>query len=241
MKISNKATIIAIITFIEIFMNVIMSGNISSGLFIALCDILLLAAMIEALGKPVLSELLLLTSQVISIVYNSIDGNGIQDGLMSAGITGMIVVIGFIACVCMAFKEIDKHEKNIKNVINYKKVINKTNIATRIIVYSVFVSCIFSLANSDTLVTISNNTGFRIYSAFVLIIEVFLVISIALNCTMMIDFQIIRILGELYAISQLIMLDNFDFTKAASILPEIITVTYMIYIVCKRKKNENRK
>lgn len=253
MKIKNsKAVIIGVIAFLDMFINIFNNTGtaengiglaIICGVLLAICDMLTLFSIIEIADKPVLGMILLTLSQVTTLVYELVDGATLSEALTDMGVMGVVVVIALIYHAVTAYKKVKNDNKNIKekiiNTVNYKRTIYNVKIYTRIIIYSLIVSVVLSLANSEILSTVNTNISFRVYSAFVLVLPAMLIIGIITTSYMAYDIFILKLFFEVYTIYLLASVGNFDFIQIIYIIVEVLAIMYAYFITFKNKAEDN--
>lgn len=252
----KKKSIMGLIAVLDLLVNIvnkvrtIENGSISLGIIagatIALCDIMLLFTIIELANKPVLSMVLLSLSQGLRFIFMLLDGATLDEVYNDIGLTGILVIVALFYHAVHTYKEVSKNKELTKtlkdkviNTINYKRTIYSIKIHVRIILYSLIISSVLSLAGSETLVLMNDNISFRVYSAFVLVIPTVLILGIVTTSYIAYDIFLAKILFEIYTIYLLYSIGKFDFIQIIYIIVEIITVVYA-YILCKREKAGNK-
>lgn len=254
MKIKNKkALIIGVITFLDMFINIY--NNIRTaengvalavvcGTLLALCDMFTLFSIIEIANKPVLGMMLLTISQVTTLIYELVDGATLNEALTDMGIMGVIVIAALIFHIITAYKKVktDKNVsvgKKIDDIVNYKRAIYNVKVYTRVIIYSLIISAVLSLANSNILSTVNTNISFRIYSAFVLVLPAMLIIGIITTSYIAYDIFILKLFFEVYTVYLLVSVGNFDFIQIIYIVVEVLAIMYAYFITFKDKAGGN--
>lgn len=254
MKIKNKkALIIGVITFLDMFINIY--NNIRTaengvalavvcGVLLALCDMFTLFSIIEIANKPVLGMMLLTISQVTTLIYELVDGATLNEALTDMGVMGVIVIAALIFHMVTAYKKV-KTDKNVSvgkkivDIVNYKRTIYNVKVYTRVIIYSLIISAVLSLANSNILSTVNTNISFRIYSAFVLVLPAMLIIGIITTSYIAYDIFILKLFFEVYTVYLLVSVGNFDFIQIIYIVVEVLAIMYAYFITFKDKAGGN--
>lgn len=254
MKIKNKKTlIIGVITFLDMFINIYnnirtaengVALAIVCGVLLALCDMFTLFSIIEIANKPVLGMILLTISQVTTLIYELVDGATLNEALTDMGVMGVIVIAALVFHIVTAYKKV-KTDKNVSvgkkivDTINYKRTIYNVKVYTRVIIYSLIISAVLSLANSNILSTVNTNISFRIYSAFVLVLPAMLIIGIITTSYIAYDIFILKLFFEVYTVYLLVSVGNFDFIQIIYIVVEVLAIMYAYFITFKDKTGEN--
>lgn len=254
MKIKNKkALIIGVITFLDMFINIYNNIRIAEngvalaivcGVLLALCDMFTLFSIIEIANKPVLGMMLLTISQVTTLIYELVDGATLNEALTDMGVMGVIVIAALVFHIVTAYKKV-KTDKNVSvgkkivDTINYKRTIYNVKVYTRVIIYSLIISAVLSLANSNILSTVNTNISFRIYSAFVLVLPAMLIIGIITTSYIAYDIFILKLFFEVYTVYLLVSVGNFDFIQIIYIVVEVLAIMYAYFITFKDKTGEN--
>jgi hypothetical protein len=255
MKVKNsRAIVIGIISFLDVFINILNSVRTAEngmvlavvcGLVLALCDMLLLFSIIEIADKPVIGMIMLSVSQLFTFIYELLDGATISEAATDMGITGIIVVTALIYHLVVAYKKVKENKEfigtwknKIFNIINYKRTIYNVKIYVRVIIYSLIVSAVMSLANSDMLNLMNTSASFKIYSAFVLVIPTMLILGIITTSYIAYDIFIVKIFFEIYTIYLLASVNNFDLIQITYIVIEIIAIMYAYFVTFRNSSKE---
>ena len=255
MKFKNsRAIVIGIISFLDVFINILNSVRTAEngmvlavvcGLVLALCDMLLLFSIIEIADKPVLGMIMLSASQLFTFIYELLDGATLSEAITDMGITGIIVITALIYHSVLAYKKVKEHKEfvstfkdKVLNTINYKRTIYNVKIYVRVIIYSLIVSAVMSLANSDMLNLMNTSASFKIYSAFVLVIPTMLILGIITTSYIAYDIFIVKIFFEIYTIYLLASVNNFDLIQITYIVIEIIAIMYAYFVTFRNSSKE---
>jgi hypothetical protein len=253
----RKAVIVSIITFLEVLVSVYNCINSYSeekgivlaiiiGVLFAACECFQFYSIVEIAERPVIGVIMLAISQVFTFVYEVVTGATANEALNDMGVIGFIVIIAMLIHMIITNKIVndkknnnnDKIGKRFKNIIFYKRNLLKIKWYTRVIIYSLMITTVMSLANSEIVTTLNDSTTFRLYAALVLAVPTFLVFGILTTSYMAYEMMIFKIMLEIYTIYLLSTVNSMDYIQIVYIVIELIVITYSYAVVFRNEQLE---
>lgn len=232
---------------VNIYNSVTTYGSVVTGILLALCEITTLYALIDIACKPIRGLTMLVISQAFTLVYEVYDGATMSEAFSDMGIMGCIAVIaliGNIAGYVKEYKLIKEPETVIKKysrMLNYNRPLYSVKLTVRIIIYSLFIVAVNSLANSEILSTISNDILFRTYSSAVIVVPTFLLLGMTVTSYLAYEFFILKLFIEVYTLLSLEMINEFKPIQLLYIVVEVIAIVYAYYVSFKENNKKEGK
>jgi hypothetical protein len=206
------------------------------------------------LETPVLGLITLLASQISDLVLSLT--SGAQDiDLQKLAIALNVLVIVIYANVAIFVYEKEQSKEVIKETGELKKLTVKEKLSAaifyerapfkavwwhRVCIYSILVTIIMSLANSDYITLLNSGWALKIYAAVALSIEVIELIAMFTVSTFTYEILAIKTLLETFTVVELMGYTEFDTelqTKLVYILIEFAILGYSLARFQARKKN----
>jgi hypothetical protein len=253
----HKAVVLSIITFLEVVLSIYNYGKLYveekgiviamlTGILFAACECFQFYSIVEIAERPVFGVIMLVFSQIFTFAYEIITGATTTEAMNDMGITGLIIVIAMLIHMIITNKNVNEKTKNkekvgkrFKNIIYYKRNLINVSWYTRVIVYSLAITTVMSLANSEVVTTLNNTSTFRLYAALVLAVPTFMVFGILTTSYFAYEMMLFKILLECYTIYLLsTVVKGVDIVQIGYIIVEVIVITYSYMIAVSNKKIE---
>lgn len=224
-------------------------GSAFNGIILALCEFTLLMSLFSMVHSRVKSTGYLLVSQVLTFIYELLDGATVNEAMNDIGIIGILSVIVFILYVVLTgsreevtlngmnmYKvpfsgnesKLEQAKEIIYRAFTKERKLYKINFVTRIILYSLMVTIVMSLSKSEALNTLNNDSLFRIYGSLALLLPLFMVILIIIDCKLAYDVFLFKIIMEIITIVEMSKMGTLTLNMVASLM---IEVTFFLLII----------
>ena len=232
-------------SLIMLVLNILSYGAYGVGLgrivLITVTNITLMVSILMTLYKPVITMLLVTLSQITAIADEMLQGNTFKVAVENVGYTfliGIVVTLGFI--IYIAKKNCNKKDKlvdNIKKIILHENKPLKLPIWSVFIIWCMFLTVLFSTANSDLLVGYEDKE-FQIFAAAVLISPTFLYLSVYTVSNMTYHFYGLYSIIKLYTLYKLYIIHSLDWITAVATIIELLISILIITLYIKQRKVE---
>lgn len=209
------------------------------GLLLGLGDALMLISFVVMINKPVLSVLMLLSSQIISFIHESITDKDLIKTLENMSISLTVIFIAIIVQFIIANKSNKKTEswkeqkitKKIKANILYDRNLVKIPIWAKIIIYSLLVTVIMTYANSKILTSMYSNVVLRVILAVSLIVPIFLIISMLTTSYLAYEMLLFKTVFNGLIVVQLIIGKEASVIQVIQLLLEILFTIFCYLLI----------
>ena len=256
----NMIIVIIAVVISNILYNIIDADILNSGepiyvimlntMFVCLTNILTLGTYIILMNKPYKALMMLFAAQISTFGSELISGVSLADAIFDLGLSLSITTCALIIHWTLIKKHIDtkdKLSKKIYNIINYEREPFKVNVITRLIIYSLFVTCIMAFVNNkDSMNLIASNSYTRVFAAIALLLPAFTILSIVSTSVLAYDILIVQVVMEIITLRFLITNGRLSVGTIIAILVELYiiytTVLYKIPVyIASRNKHSNKK
>jgi len=237
-QISNKNKLVALTLFISTLLINTINGYLNNQaiydiIIFALIDFLLLEAYIKLPEKPIQTVLIIIVRQLIITIQDMWLGMTPNESISSnIGVLFISTVILFMQYKLSKInqnKAVNFKEK-LKLAYNYERKPIKLNIPICIILYSIILTVIFQLMNSETLELLSNKTPVKLYGAVAVALPVFEILAIISTTTW--AYQII-VIYEIIKIITLISTYKLGGLNIQTLLYAILQLIVILYSIRK--------
>ena len=223
--------IFIIILYIMLIICNIGSKSILPVLILALIEELGLISYIILTSRPIIALIIILTQQLVYLVYDLVIGVSISEAIDRLMGYGGIALV----CILIHFLIIDKKgskerlKSRIKKVIKTERRPYSIPIWSKIIIYSTLVISIMSISKSNNIIDeLSLHGIFKVYAVIVMIMPYILYFGILTTTQLAYEFWFIRIVLELITLINLKNIESLEVLQVIYVLLEILIFIYTI-------------
>lgn len=201
---------------------------------------LLLIVYVTSMYKPVVSMLVLNVSYLIGLVELIVSDT---DAL---GTTYAVPIISFIALCWVVYRanksigEKGCNKEKLLKILNYENKPVKIKLWMHIVIWSMVVTSIMAIANTEMLELMNKDVQFAAYAAMVVLVPTFLVLASITGTVLVIEFFVMYVVLELYTVYSLFILRQNISLELPTVLVDIAVLIYMV-LTYKTYKDRNIK
>ena len=236
-----------LLLFITLTLQVITNKSLNeTSILLGISETIAFLSYIELVRKPIISILLLFSSQWCIIILDLISGLGIRQALSNNGAfeTYIWFIIPLFIIVTARYLKQDKklmrQKRNFRNkiikVINYDREVIDLPVWLQLTIWFLIVSYIFKIANNENLdLNLGDNptVQFKVYSAAVILLPTIVIIVRYTTTNLIYQFIAIQEILRAYALVQLGKTKELEAVQVVSYILELTVYIYGLSLYIK--------
>lgn len=245
-KNKEKTVLLLLISFTVLIINVINGVNKELGLITmilsTILDTTLLFAYIELPKHPIRTISMILIRQIVALGQDVVIGLTVKEALEIDG--GLLLVIIIVLAVRNYTTKIESEgiKERIIKLWNYEKQPLKMKWWVHIIIYSMLVTIVATVANNNYMQLFNDEITVRIYGALAIIFPIVELIAILTTSNISYEIIIIYKIIQTVTIIQLIQYNGLSLATALIYLAQLMVVAYSAWMWIKdAKENKSKK
>lgn len=245
-KNKEKTVLLLLISFTVLIINVINGVNKELGLITmilsTILDTTLLFAYIELPKHPIRAISMILIRQIVALGQDVVIGLTVKEALEIDG--GLLLVIIIVLAVRNYTTKIESEgiKERIIKLWNYEKQPLKMKWLVHIIIYSMLVTIVATVANNNYMQLFNDKITVRIYGALAIIFPIVELIAILTTSNISYEIIIIYKIIQTVTIIQLIQYNGLSLATALIYLAQLMVVAYSAWMWIKdAKENKSKK
>ncbi|MBO5386745.1 MAG: hypothetical protein J6A59_01190 [Lachnospiraceae bacterium] len=197
----------------------------------SLINTLVLYGYVLIVDKPIYGLLVILTSKLISVLYDLINA---KLEVSSFGSMGLLLVAGILIQMTIISNQLKLSKEKVSIINKFKKIITIERTAfkvkwwAKLIVYCSMITMIMTLTNSDMLDIMSKDMGFRLYSSIAITLPLLTLIGIITTSDFTYELFGFQLFMEMFTIYNLTKLGKIPFDSIIFIVAELVAFIYAV-------------